>query len=99
MNIFKYRVYQGEHCGPSKEDPFATKPLPPDRVQDCLDKLCAILPDYFRTIARDNSLFVSATICDSEQDPDAARERCVVQLNLTTTGLLLVIDRLPESHC
>ena len=96
MNIFKYRVYQGEYCGPSKEDPFATKPLPPDRVQDCLDKLCAILPDYFSTTAKDNSLFVSATTSDSEQDPETALERCVAQLNLTTTGLLLRIDRLPE---
>lgn len=96
MNIFKYRVYQREYCGPSKEDPFATKPLPPDRVQDCLDKLRAILPNYWATTAKDNSLFVTTTTSDSEQDTETALERCVVKLNLTTTGLSLGIDRLPE---
>ena len=96
MNIFKYRVYQGEYCGPSKEDPFATKPLPHDRVQDCFDKLRAILPDYCSTTTKDNSLFVTAITSDSEQDTDTELERCVVKLNLTTTGLSLRIDRLPE---
>lgn len=96
MNIFKYRVYQGEYGGPSKEDPFATKPLPPDRVHDCFDKLRTILPDYCSTTAKDNSLFVTATTSNSEQDTETALERCVVKLNLSTTGLSLGIDRLPE---
>ena len=96
MNIFKYRIYQGEYGGPSKEDPLATKPLPSDRVQDCFDKLRAILPDYCSTTAKDNSLFVAATTSDSEQDTETALEQCVLKLNLTTTGLSLRIERLPE---
>ena len=95
MNIFKYRIYH-VHLGPSKEDPFATKPLSADQVQHYLDKLCAILPHDFSATAKDNSLYVTVHTSDSKQDTETALEQCVVKLNRATSGLSLRIDRLSE---
>jgi hypothetical protein len=94
MSIYKYRVYQGEYCGPSKEKAFAMRPPSHDQVQDCFDKLRAILPNYFSTIVKDDSLFVTATTSNSEEDTDSTLEKGVVGLNPTTTGFSLYIDRL-----
>ncbi len=95
MNAFKYHIYY-KFLGPSKDDPFATKPLSSDQVQHYLDGLRAILPHHFSATAKDNSLYVTVVTSDSEQDTDAALEQCVVKLNRATSGLSLLIDRLSE---
>lgn len=95
MNKFRYRVYY-KFIGPSKEDPFATKPLSPAQVQHCLDELCARLPSHFSGITEGDSLFVTTITSDSEQETDAGLEKCVVSLNLATRGLSLLIDKLSE---
>src|SRR3989442_13070399 len=88
MNIFKYRIYH-EHRGPSKEYPFATKPLSADQVQHYLDKLCAILPHDFSATAKDNSLYVTSHTSDSNQDTETNSVHCVLILNRATSGLAL----------
>jgi len=95
MSNFKYRISY-EYLGPSKDDPFATKPLSPGQVQHYLNGLCSILPHHCSITAKDNSLFVTVVTSDSEQDTDTALERCVVKLNRAISGLSLIIDRLPE---
>ena len=93
MSIFKYRVSY-EFLGPSKEDPFATKPLSPDQVRHYLEGLSSILPPHFSATLKDNSLSVTAITSDSEQDTDTALERRVANLNIATPGLSLVIEKL-----
>lgn len=95
MNKFRYRVYY-KFIGPSKEDPFATKPLSPEQVRHCLDDLCARLPSHFSVITEGSLLYVTAVTSDSEQETDAKLEKCVVSLNLATRGLSLLIDKLTE---
>jgi hypothetical protein len=93
MNKFKYRIYY-KYLGPSKDDPFATKPLTSVQVQDGIDKLRAILPDHFSTITKDNSLFVTVTTSNSEHDTTTALNRCVAKLNRSTPGLSLLGEKL-----
>jgi hypothetical protein len=88
MNTFKYRIYY-EYLGPSRDDPFATKPLSPDQVQHYFDRLSDILPSHFSATTKNNSLYVTAVTSDSEQATDTALERCVVSLNRGTSGLSL----------
>lgn len=95
MYTFKYRIYY-EYLGPSKDDPFATKPLSPDQVGHCLNRLRNILPRHFSSVAKHNSLYLTVVTSDSEQDSDTALERCVVNLNRATSGLSLLIDRLSD---
>ena len=95
MNKFSYRIYY-KYLGPTKDDPFGTEPLSPDQVQPYLDALRAKLPNHFSVTANDNSLYVAADTSDSEQDTDRALERCVVDLNRSTSGLSLLIERLSE---
>ncbi|MCC6140646.1 MAG: hypothetical protein IT389_08525 [Nitrospira sp.] len=95
MNNFKYRVYY-EYLGPSKDDPFATKPLSPDRVRTLLNSLCTILPDHYSSTVKDNSLYVAVITSETEEETDAVIERLVVKLNLATPGLSLLIERLSE---
>ncbi len=96
MNTFKYRIYY-EYLGPSKEDPFALKPLSSDKVRHYLGSLCAILPDRFETTLKDDSVYVTARTSDSEEGTSAMLERYVVNLNCATSGLSLRVDKLIES--
>jgi hypothetical protein len=95
MNKFKYRVYY-KYLGPSKDDPFAIKPLSADRVRTMLDSLCAILPLQYSSTVEDSSLYVTVVTGETEEEIDAEIERCVVSLNRATPGLSLLIDRLEK---
>lgn len=95
MNKIKYHVYY-KYLGPSKDDPFATRPLLRDRVRTALDSLRATLPQYFSSTFKDGSLYVTVVTDKTEEEADVAIERCVVNLNRATPGLSLLIDRLSE---
>jgi len=95
MNKFKYRVYY-KHLGPSRDDPFAIRPLSQDRVRTAFDSLCAILPQNYSSTLKDGSLYVTVVTDETENETDATIERCVVNLNHATPGLSLLIDRLSE---
>ena len=95
MNKFKYRIYYG-YLGPSRLDPFATSPLTSVQVQNGIDKLCAILPDRYSTVSKDNSLIVTDTTSDTEQDSVTALSLLVVRVNSSTQGLSLLGDKFFE---
>ena len=95
MNKFKYRVYY-KYLGPSKDDPFAIKPLSSDRVRTMLDSLSAILPLQYSSTVEDSSLYVTVVTGETEEETDTAIERCVASLNRATPGLSLLIDRLEK---
>ncbi|MER2512285.1 MAG: hypothetical protein ABTQ25_07700 [Nitrosomonas ureae] len=95
MNKFKYRIYY-EFLGPSPDDPFATKPLTFDQVQDGIDKLSAFLPDRFSKIIENNSLIVTDITCESDQDSISLLNLSVAKLNRVTPGLSLLIEKLNE---
>ena len=95
MNKFRYRIYY-KYLGPSPDDPFATKPLTSDQVQEGIDKLRNILPDRYSNTSEDNSLIVTDTTSDSAQDSKTALNRLVTRLNLSTPGLSLVGEPLSE---
>lgn len=95
MNKFKYRVYY-KYLGPSRDDPFAIRPLLQDRVRTALDSLRAILPQNYSSTFKDDSLYVTAVTDETEEEADVTIERCVVSLNRATPGLSLLIDRLSE---
>lgn len=95
MNKFKYRIYY-KYLGPSADDPFATKPLTSDQVQYGIDKLRVILPGRFSNTTKDNSLIVTDTTSDSEQDSKTALNLCVAKLNRLTPGFSLLIEKFSE---
>lgn len=95
MNEFKYRIYY-EYLGPSPEDPFATRPLTSDQVQDGIDKLRAFLPVRYSNVIENNSLIVTDTTTDSEEDSITVLNLCVAKLNSSTPGLSLLIDKFSE---
>jgi len=94
MSTFHYRIYY-KFLGPSKDDPFATKPLSDDEVQPYVDELRLELPNDFSIANEGNALRISASTIKSEQDTDDLLERYVAGINRRTPRLSLIIDKLP----
>lgn len=93
MNKFKYRIYY-EFLGPSKDDPFATSPLTSDQIQNGIDKLRAILPGRYSTTIDGNSLIITDTTNESQEDSITSLKPFVTRVNHSTRGLSLLAEKL-----
>ncbi len=93
MNKFKYRIYY-QFLGPSRADPFATSPLTSDQIQNGIDKLRAILPDRYSTLIEGDSLIITDTTQETEEDSITALSPLVIRVNMATRGFSLLAEKL-----
>lgn len=93
MNKFKYRIYY-KYLGPSRADPFATSPLTSDQVQNGFDKLRATLPKRYSASIEGNSLIITDTTNEAEEDSIIALEPLIIRVNMSTRGLSLLAEKL-----